>query len=90
VKIPLLIMCDNLNVKYMLKIKNEKIKRLHLIKIDKMITAKERAIMLYKNNTREYNRLIIKGKMQNLPENKEHWKEITQILTKLYKNEDKL
>lgn len=55
-----------------------------------MITAKERAIMLYKINTKAYNRIIIKGKMQNLPENKKHWEEVTKILTKLYKNEDLL
>jgi len=55
-----------------------------------MITPKERAIMLYKNNTKIYNRLIIKGKMQNLPENKEHWKQVTEILTKLYQNEQNL
>jgi hypothetical protein len=47
----------------------------------------ERALILYQKNTKEYNRSIVKGKLQNLPENKKHWQAVTEILTKLYKYE---
>jgi hypothetical protein len=52
--------------------------------------AKERAIMLYKKHTKEYNRMVVKGTLQKLPENKKHWEEVTRILTKLYQNEQNL
>ena len=51
------------------------------------MTAKERALILYKKHTKEYNRIVVMGKLQNLPENREHWKQVTDILTKLYNNE---
>lgn len=53
------------------------------------MTATERALILYNKNTKEYNRSIVKGKLQNMPENKKHWQEITEILTKLYKHDNK-
>jgi len=50
------------------------------------MTPKERALILYKKHTKEYNRYVCKGKMYQT----EEWKEITRILTKLYKNENEL
>jgi hypothetical protein len=47
------------------------------------MTTTERAILLYKTKTREYNRYVCMGKQYQTPE----WKEITQKLKKLYENE---
>ncbi len=45
------------------------------------ITAKERAEMLFNKYTKEYNRRVCMGTMQQT----EHWKEVAKELAKLYK-----
>ena len=47
-----------------------------------VITAKERAEILYNKYSIEYNRSLCTGTMQQT----EHWKEVAQELSKLYKN----
>ena len=49
------------------------------------MTPEERAIILYNKYSKDYNRMVVMGKMQQ----DEHWKEVTKELTKLYKNESK-
>ena len=44
------------------------------------ITPKERAEILYNKYSKEYNRAVCMGKMQQT----EHWKEVTKELAKLY------
>ena len=44
------------------------------------ITPKERAEILYNKYSREYNRIVCSGKMQQT----EHWKEVAKELGKLY------
>ena len=46
------------------------------------ITPKERAVILYNKYTKEYNRIVCSGAMQQ----NEHWKEVAIELAKLYKN----
>jgi hypothetical protein len=46
------------------------------------ISAKERAEILYDKYSIEYNRALVSGSMQQ----SEHWKEVAQELSKLYKN----
>jgi len=46
------------------------------------ISAKERAQILYDKYSIEYNRALVSGDMQQ----SEHWKEVAQELSKLYKN----
>lgn len=46
------------------------------------MTAKERAKILFEKYSIEYNRQLVSGDMQQT----EHWKEVAQELTKLYKN----
>jgi hypothetical protein len=46
------------------------------------MTAKERAQILYDKYSIEYNRALVSGDMQQT----EHWKEVAQELSKLYKN----
>ena len=46
------------------------------------ISAKERAQILYDKYSIEYNRALVSGSMQQT----EHWKEVAQELSKLYKN----
>jgi hypothetical protein len=46
------------------------------------ITPYERAVILYNKYTKEYNRTLCMGTMQQT----EHWKEVTMELAKLYKN----
>ncbi len=46
------------------------------------ISAKERAQILYDKYSIEYNRALVSGSMQQ----SEHWKEVAQELSKLYKN----
>ena len=46
------------------------------------ISAKERAKILFDKYPIEYNRILVSGKMQQT----EHWKEVAQELSKLYKN----
>ena len=46
------------------------------------MTPKERAELLYNKYTKEYNRTLCSGTMQQT----EHWKEVTMELAKLYKN----
>jgi hypothetical protein len=55
------------------------------IKNYNMLTPKQRAIILYKKYTREYNRRVCMGKMYQT----EEWKEVTKELKKLYEYEDK-
>ena len=45
------------------------------------ISAKERAQILYDKYSIEYNRALVSGSMQQ----SEHWKEVAQELSKLYK-----
>lgn len=45
------------------------------------ITPYERAVILFNKYSREYNRIVCSGKMQQT----EHWKEVTKELAKLYK-----
>ena len=45
------------------------------------MTAKQRAEILYNKYSKEYNRIVCSGKMQQT----EHWKEVTRELIKLYK-----
>ena len=45
------------------------------------ITPYERAVILYNKYTKEYNRTLCSGAMQQT----EHWKEVTMELGKLYK-----
>lgn len=47
------------------------------------ITPKERAEILYNKYSKEYNRAVCMGKMQQT----EHWKEVTKELAKLYNKE---
>jgi len=47
-----------------------------------LITPKERAEILYNKYSKEYNRTVCMGTMQQT----EHWKEVTKELSKLYKN----
>lgn len=49
---------------------------------NKFMTAKERAQILYDKYSIEYNRALVSGSMQQT----EHWKEVAQELSKLYKN----
>jgi hypothetical protein len=46
------------------------------------ITPKERAEILYNKYSKEYNRSLCMGTMQQT----EHWTEVTKELSKLYKN----
>ena len=46
------------------------------------ISAKERAQILFDKYSIEYNRALVSGSMQQ----SEHWKEVAQELSKLYKN----
>ena len=46
------------------------------------MTAKERAEILFNKYSKEYNRILCTGAMQQT----EHWKEVTKELSKLYKN----
>ena len=46
------------------------------------ITPYERAVILYNKYTKEYNRALVSGDMQQT----EHWKEVSKELSKLYKN----
>ena len=46
------------------------------------ITPYERAVILYNKYTKEYNRIVCSGAMQQ----NEHWKEVAKELAKLYKN----
>ena len=46
------------------------------------ISAKERAKILYDKYSIEYNRALVSGSMQQ----SEHWKEVAQELSKIYKN----
>ena len=46
-----------------------------------IITPYERAVILYNKYTKEYNRTLCMGAMQQ----NEHWKEVTMELAKLYK-----
>jgi hypothetical protein len=46
------------------------------------ISAKERAKILFDKYSIEYNRALVSGSMQQ----SEHWKEVAQELSKLYKN----
>jgi hypothetical protein len=46
------------------------------------MTAKERAKILFDKYPKEYNRTLVSGTMQQT----EHWKEVAQELSKLYKN----
>jgi hypothetical protein len=48
---------------------------------DGYISAKERAKILYDKYPIEYNRTLVSGTMQQT----EHWKEVSQELSKLYK-----
>lgn len=50
-----------------------------------MLTPKQRAIILYKKYSREYNRRVCMGKEYQTPE----WKKVTEELKKLYEYEDK-
>jgi hypothetical protein len=45
------------------------------------ITPYERAVILYNKYTKEYNRTLCMGTMQQT----EHWQEVTRELAKLYK-----
>jgi len=45
------------------------------------ITPKERAEILYNKYSKEYNRIVCSGKMQQT----EHWKQVAIELGKLYK-----
>jgi hypothetical protein len=45
------------------------------------ITPYERAVILYNKYTKEYNRSVCMGTMQQT----EHWKEVAKELAKLYK-----
>ena len=45
------------------------------------ITAKERAEILYNKYSKEYNRIVCSGTMQQT----EHWKQVAKELSKLYK-----
>lgn len=47
------------------------------------LTPKERAEILYNKYSREYNRIVCSGKMQQT----EHWREVTKELAKLYNKE---
>jgi hypothetical protein len=49
---------------------------------DGYISAKERAKILFDKYPIEYNRTLVSGTMQQT----EHWKEVAQELSKLYKN----
>jgi hypothetical protein len=46
------------------------------------MTTKERAEILYNKYSKDYNRSLCTGAMQQT----EHWKEVTKELSKLYKN----
>jgi hypothetical protein len=46
------------------------------------MTAKERAEILFNKYSKEYNRNLCTGTMQQT----EHWKEVSKELSKLYKN----
>lgn len=46
------------------------------------MNPKERANILFNKYSKEYNRALVSGTMQQ----SEHWKEITKELTKLYKD----
>jgi len=46
------------------------------------MTPKERANILFNKYSREYNRTLVSGTMQQT----EHWKEVAIELGKLYKN----
>ncbi len=46
------------------------------------MNAKERAKILFDKYSIEYNRTLVSGTMQQT----EHWKEVSQELSKLYKN----
>lgn len=45
------------------------------------ITPYERAVILYNKYTKEYNRTLVSGTMQQT----EHWQEVSRELAKLYK-----
>ena len=67
------IYCDNCNVKVRAK---------NYMKLKKgFMTAKERAILLHRKYSKDYNRSVVMGKEYQ----SEHWKEVCIELAKLYK-----